>query len=83
MASNERRDKPVPVKKGTSAPGRRPSGLESPQSPRSDEDLDSRQERIRETRRKGPELKREGDTGVLEAPAEAVPPTECDDEHDQ
>ena len=83
MATNERRDKPVQVKKGTVAASRRAPGLESPAPTRGKDELDARQARIREERRKGPELKRGEDRRTLEGPAEIVPPTECDDENDQ
>lgn len=83
MATNERRDKPIPVKKGTVAPSRRAPGLESPGPTRGKDELDARQARIREERRKGPELKKGEERRALEAPAQIVPPTECDDENDQ
>ena len=83
MATNERSDKPVRVKKGTAGPGRGAAGLESAASRRSQDELDARQARIREVRRKGPDLPPGEDLAALEAPQPAVPPTECDDENDQ
>ena len=75
MASNERRDKPVQVKKGKTAAGRRAAGLESPGARRSAEELDARQARMREVRRKGPELRPGEDRAALEAPRPPAPPT--------
>jgi hypothetical protein len=83
MATNERRDKPVQVKKGKSAPGRRAAGLESPAARRGADELDARQARMREVRRKGPELRSGENRAALEAPRPPAPPTECDDENDQ
>ena len=83
MASNEQRDKPVQVKKGAVGPSRRAPSLESPGSTRGKDELDAREARIREARRKGPELKRGEDRRALEGPAQVVAPTECDDENDQ
>jgi hypothetical protein len=83
MATNERSDKPVQVKKGRTGPGRRAAGLESPAASRSEDELDARQNRMREVRRKGPDLPAGEQRAALEAPQPAVPPTECDDESDQ
>ena len=82
MASNEQRDKPA-VKKGTVGPSRRAPGLESTGATRGTDELDARQARIKEVRRKGPELKKGDERAALEGPAQVVPPTECDDENDQ
>ena len=80
--ANQRRDEPVPVKKGTTGPAKRAPATESAARP-SQEQLDARQERMRLTRRRGPELEPGRESG---APAERqpnVPPTECDDEGEQ
>lgn len=81
--ANEQRDKPIIVKSGKSAPPQRVESLERSVAPPAPEDLDARQARIRETRRRGPGLP-PGEEG--EAPAgtrQSVPPTDCDDENDR
>lgn len=83
MATNERDGKPVQVKKGRTTPGRRAGGLESPASSRSRDELDARQARIREVRRKGPDLPAGEDRAALESPKPPVPPTDCDEENDE
>ena len=82
MATNEQREKPA-VKKGTVGPSRRAPSLESTEPPRGKDELDARQARIREARRKGPELKKGDEQAALEGAAQVVPPTECDDENNQ
>ena len=72
------RDEPIPVKRGSAGPERRQPATESGAKPR-DEQLDRRQEAVRPTRRRGPELGRGRETAAVNQPPD-VPPTDCDEE---
>jgi len=79
---SQKRDEPVPVQHGTTGPARRPPATESTAARPDQEELDRRQARVRETRRRGPELGPARESGVRTEPPD-VPPTECDDEGEQ
>lgn len=83
--ADQSREKPVPVKKGSTGPRQtQPPQGAMPQQPQSQEDLDARQERIRPTRRRGPELPPGPATRTSrEALRPDVPPTECDEEGEE
>jgi hypothetical protein len=80
---SQRRDEPVQVKKGTTGPSRRASTQESAAAKPAREDLDARQERIREKRRSGPPLPPPKESPARAETGANVPPTECDDEGEQ
>ncbi|HYU80326.1 MAG TPA: hypothetical protein VEK56_15155 [Vicinamibacterales bacterium] len=67
------------VKKGVTGPAQRAPARESAAAKQTPQQLDARQERMRTTRRRGPELAPAKETARSERPRQ-VPPTECDDE---
>ncbi len=81
--ANQRRDEPVPVKKGTTGPARRAPTTESTAARPSKAQLDERQERVRLKRRPGPELGTGPESRAQAENQENVPPTDCDDEGEQ
>lgn len=84
MAADEKRDTPVPVKKGTAGPPRRvpTTATASSVSRKTPEELDERQKRMREVRRRGRQLGA-GPAAAALAVKPAVPPTDADDEGEQ
>ena len=81
--ANQRRDEPVPVKKGTTGPARRAPTTESAAAKPSKAQLDARQERVRLKRRPGPALGAGPESRARAESQENVPPTDCDDEGEQ
>ena len=81
--TNQRRDEPVPVKKGTTGPARRAPTTEATAAKPNKAQLDARQERMRLKRRPGPPLGAGPQSDARAETQENVPATECDDEGEQ
>ena len=81
--SADQKKKTFTVKSGSTGPAKRMENLPAASiEPPEPEELDARQARIRENRRKGPELP-VGDTQAAAAQfVEDVPPTECDEDEE-